>query len=799
MLIFLNSVHHFKMKGSFKFNLIFCVRNIQVSFLNDKLSMRRWKLLHTTRKLLEQTDHEVMSKIRNIGIMAHIDAGKTTTTERMLYYSGFSRHLGDVDHGDTVMDYMEQERDRGITITAAAITFNWKGHKINLIDTPGHVDFTVEVERSLRVLDGAVAVLDASAGVEAQTLTVWRQADHYQIPRLVYLNKMDKPGASIDLCLNSLRHKLHVEPLVVNLPIGSGRRFVGVYDLIHMETVEWNDSKSKDGSIFERKPIQLEKDTELSEFILKARSELVGKLADVDEHIADLVLCDTKVEHFSPQILISAIRTATLNRKFVPVLCGSSLKNKGVQPLLDGITFFLPSPMDVTYGFAKYYGTHLCALAFKVTHDKQRGPLTFVRLYSGMLKTGAYVFNINRGKTEKTSRLLQVYADELHDISTAVAGNIVAIAGLRETFTGDTITSSSKAAQDAAKAYIHENGTKHLDKSELKIKESSKIGGPEEAEEEDSLTSDMVPILAGLTLPDPVFFCSIEPSSLSVQKNLDSALEYLQKEDPSLKVEISAETGQTILSGMGELHLDIIKSRLEKEYGLDVDLGPLQIAYRETITSHAEVTEVLDKELGGRHQFVHIKLSLHPNIEQREFKHVVLQRTSDHPLAIKHKLLKAIELGIKSGLSHGSLLNFPVIHTDVHLHEFNTHYHTSLPMVTACAAMAVQRALKQADCVLLEPMMAMEVSTDEEKLEVVLADLGKRRSHILDVVSRQDSKTISVLTPLQELLGYSTALRTITSGTASCSIQLSHYEKMNREEMQKVTERMTGFHPSSMF
>uniref|UniRef100_A0A2C9KB26 Tr-type G domain-containing protein n=1 Tax=Biomphalaria glabrata TaxID=6526 RepID=A0A2C9KB26_BIOGL len=777
-----------------KINMILCLRKAHGHLSRDKICLKRLRLFHSSSQACENVDHEVMSKIRNIGIMAHIDAGKTTTTERMLYYSGFSRHLGDVDDGDTVMDYMEQERERGITITSAAITFNWKGHKINLIDTPGHVDFTIEVERSLRVLDGAVAILDASAGVEAQTLTVWRQADRYNIPRLVYLNKMDKRDASLALCLQSLHKKLHVEPLLVNLPMGSGRDFCGVYDLIHMSSLEWN-AGSHDGSTFQVNPIEASnKDYEK---IMKARSDLIGKLADMDENVADLVLCDTSLESFPSHVLISAIRAATLKRLIIPVLCGSSLKNKGVQPLMDGINFFLPSPMDMTYGFAKYYGTHLCALVFKVTHDKHKGALMFARLYSGMLKTGAQVYNINRDKVEKTSRLLQVYADELRDISTAVAGNIVAIAGLKETYTGDTITSSLKTAQEASRAYIHEHGAAAKstpDKEQDPNNEEEMV----EVEESDTLTSGMVPILAGLTVPDPVFFCSIEPPSLSTQKSLDDALILLQKEDPSLKVEVNLETGQTILSGMGELHLDIIKSRLEKEYGLEVDLGPLQIAYRETILNDIEVTEILNKELSGRQQFAHIKLSLHPDLSDREFKHAFLMRSADHPLVIKHKVMKAIEAGIKSGLSHGNLLNFPVIHTSVHLHEFHTHYHTTLPMITACAALAVRKALKQSSSVLLEPMMAMEISTDEDRFEVVMADLAMRRSHILNVMTRHDSKIIHTLTPLQELLGYSNTLRTITSGTATCSMELAHYERMSQEDANKVIERLSGFHSTSL-
>ncbi|RUS73209.1 hypothetical protein EGW08_019031 [Elysia chlorotica] len=751
--------------------------------------------IHQSQAKYHQYDHESMAKTRNIGIMAHIDAGKTTTTERMLYYSGFSRHLGDVDHGDTVMDYMEQERDRGITITSASITFNWKGHRVNLIDTPGHVDFTVEVERSLRVLDGAVGILDASAGVEAQTLTVWRQADHYHIPRLIYLNKMDKPGASLEMCLQSVRDKLHVEPLVLNIPIGSGKNFVGVHDLVNLQSFMWDPNSSRDGSEFVTVPF---KTSQEDEEINRARSDLVGRLADFDEHLADLVLCDTKMEDIPAEDIVRAVRTATLQHKIVPVLCGSSLKNKGVQPLLDAINLYLPSPMDISYGFAKYYGSDLCALAFKVVHDKQRGPLTFVRLYSGMLKSGANIYNINRSSTEKTTRLLQVYADELHDISTAVAGNIVALAGLKETFTGDTLTSSLRVAQAAAKKYNHE-ANERGEKCPTKSENNETLENESESTEVDSVTSEMVPILAGMTIPDPVFLCSIEPSSISVQKQLDTALNNLQKEDPSLRVEVNTETGQTILSGMGELHLDIIKSRLEKEYGLDVDLGPLQIAYRETVVNSAEVTEVLDKELNGKRQFVHIKLSVHADVANREFQHVELQRSPEHPLHIKHKILKAIENGVKSGLSHGSLLNFPVIHTSVHLHEFSTHYHTTLPMITACASMALQKALKMAGSVLLEPMMAMEVSTEESRLDDVISDLARRRSHIGAIASRRDTKIISVLTPLQELMGYSTDLRTFTSGTASFAMELSHYEKMTTEETQKVIDRISGFYSPKLY
>ncbi|XP_046555914.1 ribosome-releasing factor 2, mitochondrial-like [Haliotis rubra] len=735
-------------------------------------------------RLYRAVDHDDMSKIRNIGIMAHIDAGKTTTTERMLFYSGYSSHLGNVDSGDTVMDYMEQERDRGITITSAAITIPWQHHRINLIDTPGHVDFTMEVERSLRVLDGAVTILDASAGVEAQTLTVWRQADRYNIPRMVYLNKMDKRGANLKLCLDSLTHKLKVRPMVLQLPLGAERGFHGVLDLVSMERQVWDSSMSPDGTVYEQSSL-LESDP-LYETALNERNNLIGQLADFDDRLAELVLSDD-VSNIPQSVLHNAIKLCTVKQHLVPVMCGASFKNKGVQPLLDAIIRYLPSPMEVSYGFAEHYGSDLCALAFKVIHDKQRGPLTFLRMYSGMMKSGESVYNINRGVTEKTSRLLQVYANDFHDMSTASAGNIVLVAGLKQTYTGDTITNTQKTANAAARTYrIH----RHKEGFTDDFDGCSKDTGDDSVEDDSRL-----PVLAGLDIPDPVFFCSIEPPTMAAQRQLDMALECLQKEDPSLKVEFNQETGQTILLGMGELHLDIIRSRIIKEYRIEAEVGPLQVAYRETLLVEAEVEDTLDRTVGDRRHQVSMKLSVHPDNDIQGFKHVDLMSFKEHHFQPKRPHLKAVESGIRSSLQNGPVLNCPVIHVRVQLHSLQVRPGTSLAMVSACAAQCMSKALQGADMALLEPMMKLQISTDENHLHSVLSDLAQRRSHIESVTPRDDVRVVGTMTPLAELMGYSTDIRTITSGTATVSMELAHYEQMSLQQQNKAIEKVLGFVP----
>ncbi|XP_052599449.1 ribosome-releasing factor 2, mitochondrial isoform X3 [Peromyscus californicus insignis] len=479
-------------------------------------------------KSLRSVINPPVAKIRNIGIMAHIDAGKTTTTERILYYSGYTRALGDVDDGDTVTDFMAQERERGITIQSAAVTFDWKGYRVNLIDTPGHVDFTLEVERCLRVLDGAVAVFDASAGVEAQTLTVWKQADKHKIPRICFLNKMDKTGASFNYAVESIREKLKAEPLILQLPIGEARTFKGVVDVVNKEKLLWN-SNSDDGKDFERKPLLETSDPELLKETIEARNALIEQVADLDDEFADLVLGEFS-ENFDlvpAEKLQTAIHRVTLAQAAVPVLCGSALKNKGVQPLLDAVTMYLPSPEEREYGFLQWYKGDLCALAFKVLHDKQRGPLVFLRIYSGTLTPQLAIHNINRNCTERMSRLLLPFADQHVEIPSLTTGNIALTVGLKQTATGDTIVSSKSSALAAARRAGRGEEKKHGTNSEA-----------------ESL------LLAGVEIPEPVFFCTIEPPSVAKQPDLEHALERLQREDPSLKVRLDPDSGQIPWTGL---------------------------------------------------------------------------------------------------------------------------------------------------------------------------------------------------------------------------------------------------------
>ena len=706
--------------------------------------------------------------IRNIGIMAHIDAGKTTTTERMLFYSGYTRSLGDVDDGDTVMDYMEQERDRGITITSAAITFPWNKHRINLIDTPGHVDFTLEVERSLRVLDGAVAILDASAGVEAQTLTVWRQAERYEVPCIAYLNKMDKPKASFEMSVKSMMEKLHVNPLIVQLPVGNGSKFQGVVDIVNLEMFVW--SHESEGKSF--KKLELEtSDSALYNEVMDTRTKLVENLADFDEVIADHVLSDTDHMDIPKGHIHRAIRNATIERKGVPVLCGSSFKNKGVQPLMDSVIRYLPSPVDIQHSFVDHYQNDLCGLAFKLVHDKHHGPLTFVRLYSGEISGGSTIYNINRGCNEKVQRLMQVYADEHKEVHTISKGNIIAVAGLKETITGDTLVSSLSSAKAANKRSTNTSDGNVDDES-------------------------TAPVLAGLVIPDPVFFCSIEVASLVYQKQLDLALANLSREDPSLRVHVDKDTGQTILSGMGELHLDIIKSRIEKEYKAEVDLGPLQISYREAIQNHAEERLELDKMIGKDRHRVNLTLSVSPS-EETEFKSVELIPHKDSemdPKRVRRHVIQAINKGVQSALSRGPVLGFPVLNVSVQVHDIKVKYGTSLPMVTGAAAQATHKALLSAGGVLLEPFMLMDIWTEESYLSNVMSDLSPRRAQIQEISApHQDTRNVHALVPLSELLGYSNTLRTITSGRGSFSMSLSHYSHMGEYEQKQAMQRITGF------
>ncbi|KAK0150680.1 Ribosome-releasing factor 2, mitochondrial [Merluccius polli] len=725
---------------------------------------RYYSFLPDNVKSLRMVANPDISKIRNIGIMAHIDAGKTTTTERMLFYSGFTRTLGDVDDGDTVTDFMVQERERGITIQSATVTFDWKTHRINLIDTPGHVDFTLEVERALRVLDGAVAVFDASAGVEAQTLTVWRQAEKHHIPCICFLNKMDKPTASFSI--ESIRQKLKTNPLLLQIPVGIGRNFTGVIDLVSSQQMIWKAaSREDDGRVFETKPLSQVENSDLVVEAEEARAALIEQVADLDDEFADLLLTNFSDNFDAIPSMKEAVRRVTLARKAVPVLCGSSLKNKGVQPLLDAITAYLPAPDERHNDLIRWYKDDLCALAFKVVHDKQRGPLVFLRIYSGTMKPQTAIHNINRNNVERMSRLLVPFADQHVEITSLAAGNIALAVGLKQTVTGDTIVSSKASAAAAARR-------------------ANRDQAPE--------TKASV-ILSGVEVPEPVFFCSIEPPTMAKQADLENALDCLQREDPSLKVRVDPDSGQTILCGMGELHIEIIHDRIRREYGIETHLGPLQVAYRETILNHASATETLDRTVGDKRHVVTVTLAVHPvdDISSGNSCDVMFEEETERQMSAEMK--DAVDNGVQSSYFQGPLLGYPVQGVATAIQSIRLEPGTSLAMVSACVSRCMLKAMKQAGGQILEPVMSLEVTVWEEHLSSVLGDLAQRRGAIKDIQSRNDAmKLVLATVPLAEMMGYSTVLRTLSSGNATFSLQLDSYEAMNPQHQKSLIQKVAG-------
>ncbi|XP_051907126.1 ribosome-releasing factor 2, mitochondrial isoform X2 [Hippocampus zosterae] len=699
-----------------------------------------------------------VSKIRNIGIMAHIDAGKTTTTERMLYYSGYTRALGDVDDGDTVTDFMAQERERGITVQSAAVTFDWKGHRINLIDTPGHVDFTLEVERALRVLDGAVAVFDASAGVEAQTLTVWRQAEKHRVPCVGFLNKMDKPAASLTLCLESIRQKLKANPVLLQLPVGTGRNFSGVVDLLTNQRLTWKPTD--DGRVYHAAPLgeSREEEAELLREVRRARSALIEQVADLDDDFAELLLTDFGHDFDAvPSVrLQEAVRRVTLTRKGVPVLCGSSLRNKGVQPLLDAVAAYLPSPDDGPHDLARRHEDELCALAFKVLHDKRRGSLVFLRIYSGTLRAQAAVRNLNRNSTERLSRLLVPFADQHVEVSSMTAGNIALAVGLKQTATGDTIVSSKGSAARRARTDA---------------------------------------VLSGVEVPDPVFFCTIEPPTLAKQADLESALNNLQREDPSLKVRTDPDSGQIILCGMGELHIEIIHDRIRREYAIETQLGPLQVAYRETVLRRASATDTLERTVGEKRHVVTVELAVRPAEERAAAASAgscQVALAEEAAATLSEEMREAVENAVRGSYLQGPLLGSPLQRVSTLIRCVRTEAGTSPAMVSACVSRCMLKALRLAGGQVLEPVVSMEVRVEEEHLGAVLGDLAQRRGTVRDIQSRHWEKVLLASVPLAETRGYSTALRTLTSGKATFSMELDTYRAMSAQEQNALVKRTAG-------
>ncbi len=689
-----------------------------------------------------------LARTRNIGIMAHIDAGKTTTTERILYYTGKAYKIGEVHEGTAQMDWMVQERERGITITSAATTCQWKGHWINIIDTPGHVDFTVEVERSLRVLDGAIAVFDAVAGVEPQTETVWRQADRYRVPRICFVNKMDRVGADFERTVAMIEDRLRANPLVVQLPWGREADFVGVVDLVEMKGRRWITEMGEEWEDVELAALP----EELREAAERARHDLFEELADVDEQILEKYVHG---EEPAPDELRRAIRTATLSSRGVPVLCGSAFKNKAIQPLLDAVIHYLPSPLDVPaiQGHAPSGepaerkvsdDEPFAALAFKIMSDPYVGRLTYIRVYSGTVRAGAHVYNSTKDRKERIGRILQMHANHREDEEAAFTGDIVAVVGLKHTTTGDTLCDPSEPI-----------------------------------------------VLESITFPTPVISVAVEPKTKADQDKLTGALQKLADEDPTFVVKFDEETGQTILSGMGELHLEVLVDRLVREFGVGANVGKPQVAYRETIRRAVHGVEGrFVRQTGGRGQYGHVVIDLEPTGPGGgyEFVNKIVGG------AIPREFIPAVDQGIQEAMESGVLAGYPLVDVRATLVDGSSHEVDSSEMAFKIAgSIALKEAARRADPVLLEPVMEFEVLTPEAFLGEVMGDITARRGRIERIDDRSGMKAVRVLVPLAELFGYATDLRSRTQGRASHTpMQLHSYQEVPAQIAREIVARVRG-------
>jgi elongation factor G len=679
---------------------------------------------------------------RNIGIMAHIDAGKTTTTERVLFYTGKSYKIGEVHEGGATMDWMEQEQERGITITSAATTCEWKEHRINIIDTPGHVDFTLEVERSLRVLDGAVAVFDGVAGVEPQTETVWRQADKYKVPRMCFLNKMDRTGANFYFCVDTIVDLLGATPAILQLPIGSEGDFLGVIDLVTMEAIVWRGEDL--GASFDVIPLDECNDIPLVDDALKAKAaEYHEKLVELAVEQDEDILMEY-LEGNMPDVatLKRLIRKGTLALEFVPVVTGTAFKNKGVQPLLDAVIDYMPSPLDVL----AIAGTTedgepttrmssdkspMSALAFKVANDPFVGTLTFTRIYSGVMETGTNVYNSVKGKNERIGRMLQMHANERTEIKHAVAGDIVALVGLKDTTTGETLCDKNHAV-----------------------------------------------ILEKMDFPDPVIKVAVEPKTKGDQQKMSDALIRLAAEDPSFRFSRDIETGQTIIEGMGELHLEIIVDRMKREFGVEADVGAPQVSYREAITQLAEVDYVHKKQSGGSGQYARIKVIFEPKEYSEEEGAMDFEFISDlKGGSVPKEYIPGVQKGIESVLGQGVVAGYPVLGMKATLIDGAYHDVDSSVMAFEIAGRAACReGLRKAKARLMEPLMQVDVSTPEEYMGDILGDINARRGMVGDLGERGNVKTISALVPLANMFQYVSTLRSMSKGRANYSMKLANYD-----------------------
>jgi translation elongation factor 2 (EF-2/EF-G) len=680
-----------------------------------------------------------IDRYRNIGIMAHIDAGKTTTTERVLYYTGKSYKIGEVHEGAATMDWMEQEQERGITITSAATTCFWRDHRINIIDTPGHVDFTIEVERSLRVLDGAVAVFDAVSGVEPQSETVWRQADKYKVPRMCFVNKMDRIGANFYNCVDMIVSRLGANPLVVQLPIGSEAEFKGCVDLVKMQAIVWLEESL--GAQFEYTDIPAELKDKAAEY----RAKLIETVVEQDDALLEAYLGG---EEPAEDQIKACIRKGTIAGAFVPVLCGTAFKNKGVQPMLDAVVDYLPSPLDV----GAVRGTTVdgdeelkrlpsddepcAALAFKIMSDPFVGSLTFVRIYSGKIESGSYLMNSTKGKRERVGRMLLMHANSREDIKVAMAGDIVALCGLKDTVTGDTLCDTSKQV-----------------------------------------------ILERMEFPEPVIEVAVEPKTKSDQEKMGMALARLAQEDPSFRVSTDHESNQTIIKGMGELHLDIIVDRMRREFHVDATVGQPQVAYRETISRTAQVDYTHKKQSGGAGQFARIVLELGPLEPGSGFQF----ESKIVGGSVPKEYIPGVEKGLKTALETGTIAGFPMIDFKITLVDGAYHDVDSSVMAFEIAAKAAFReGIPKAAPKLLEPIMKVEVVTPEEYMGDIIGDLNSRRGQVNNMDQRGIARVVTAMVPLASMFGYVNTLRSMSQGRAQYTMQFDHYESCPQNVADEV-------------
>jgi len=687
-----------------------------------------------------------LEKTRNIGIMAHIDAGKTTLTERILYYTGKVHKIGEVHDGTATMDWMEQERERGITITSAATTCIWNNHKINIIDTPGHVDFTIEVERSLRVLDGAIAVFDAVNGVEPQSETVWRQADKYKVPRIVFLNKMDRVGADFWMSIKSIEEKLMAKPLPIQLPIGSEDKFKGVIDLIEMKAIIWLEETL--GAKYEIVDIPEDLKFEAEE----KREKMLEVISDFDEELMNDFLEGKEIKK---EDIIRALRKGILSLSIFPVLCGSAFKNKGVQPVLDSVVNFLPSPADIeaVKGYKPNSEEEIIerkpsdnepftALAFKIMSDPYVGRLTYFRIYSGTIETGSYIYNSTRNCKERLGRILRMHANHRHEIKKAHAGDIVAGIGLKNTFTGDTLCDENNPI-----------------------------------------------VLEKITFPEPVIFIAVEPKTKADQEKMGMALNKLAEEDPTFKIKTDHETGQTIISGMGELHLEIIVDRMKREFNVEANIGKPEVSYRETILKKATAEGKYIRQTGGRGQYGHVILDVEPNQRGAGYKFV----NKIVGGIIPKEYIPAVDKGIKEAIETGVIAGYPVCDVIVTLYDGSFHEVDSSEIAFKIAgSIAFKEAFKKASPIILEPIMEVEVVTPDEFMGDIIGNLNARRGKIEGVEKRGKMQIIKAFVPLSDMFGYSTDLRSLSQGRANYTMQFSRYEPLPNNLKEAIISKYAG-------